>query len=49
MTMLNASAMFPACCVTTTAMATVIGPVGPEICEGVPPKTAAKKPTAMAL
>jgi hypothetical protein len=29
-------------------MTTVIGPVGPEICDPVPPKTAAKNPTAIA-
>ena len=31
-----------------TAIATAIGPVGPEICDRVPPNTAAKNPTAMA-
>ena len=31
-----------------TAIATAIGPVGPEIWERVPPKTAAKNPTAIA-
>ena len=31
-----------------TVIATVIGAVGPEIWERVPPNTAAKKPTAMA-
>ena len=31
-----------------TAMATVIDGVGPEICDRVPPKTEAKKPTAIA-
>ena len=31
-----------------TAIATAIGPVGPDICERVPPNTAAKKPTAIA-
>ena len=31
-----------------TAIATAIGAVGPEICERVPPNTAAKNPTAMA-
>ena len=34
--------------VTITAMATLMGPVGPDIWERVPPNTAAKKPTAMA-
>ena len=29
-------------------MATVIGAVGPEICERVPPNIAAKNPTEMA-
>ena len=32
----------------TVAIITVMGPVGPVICEGVPPKRAAKKPTKMA-
>ena len=32
----------------TLVMTTVIGPVGPEIWLGVPPKTAAKKPTMIA-
>ena len=31
-----------------TAIATAIGPVGPEIWERVPPNTAAKNPTAIA-
>ncbi len=44
----NASARLSACVVTITAMATAIGPVGPEICDRVPPNTAAKNPTAMA-
>ena len=48
MTMVKASSKLWACWVTTTAIAMVIGPVGPEIWEGVPPKTEAKKPTAMA-
>ena len=48
--MVNALPRSPsACWVTTTAMAMVIGPVGPLICEGVPPNTAAKNPTAIAL
>ena len=34
--------------VTMTAIATVMGPVGPEIWDLVPPKTDAKKPTAIA-
>ena len=48
MTMVKAAARLSAWSVTTTAMATAIGPVGPDIWERVPPKTAAKKPTAMA-
>ena len=47
-TMVNASASVLAWVVTTTAMATAIGPVGPEIWDLVPPNTAAKNPTAMA-
>ena len=35
-------------CITTAVMTTVIGPVGPETWAGVPPNTAAKKPTKMA-
>ena len=31
-----------------TAMATAMGAVGPDICDRVPPNTAAKKPTAIA-
>ena len=38
----------PANSVNTVAITTVIGPVGPEICEGVPPNRAAKKPTIIA-
>ena len=34
--------------VTMTAIATDIGPVGPDIWDFVPPNTAAKKPTAIA-
>ena len=34
--------------VMITAIATAIGAVGPEICDRVPPNTAAKNPTAMA-
>ena len=37
-----------ACMVTMTAIATDIGPVGPDICDFVPPNTAAKNPTAIA-
>ena len=47
-TIVKASARDSAWVVTMTAMATAIGPVGPEICERVPPKTAAKNPTAIA-
>ena len=48
MTMVNASARLPAWLVTMTAIATAIGPVGPDICDFVPPNTAAKNPTATA-
>ena len=34
--------------VKMSAITTVIGPVGPEICDGVPPNNAAKKPTNIA-
>ena len=34
--------------VTMTAIATDMGPVGPDIWDRVPPNTAAKKPTATA-
>ena len=44
----KASVGLDAWLVSTTAIATVIGAVGPEICERVPPNTDAKKPTAMA-
>ena len=47
-TMVKASARVSEWVVTMTAMATAMGPVGPEIWDLVPPKTAAKKPTAMA-
>ena len=47
-TIVNASESVSAWVVTMTAMATAIGPVGPEICDRVPPKTAAKNPTAIA-
>ena len=49
MTMVNASPSVLECWVMMTAIATVIGGVGLDICVGVPPNTAAKKPTAMAL
>ena len=45
----NASARVDACVVITTAIATVMGPVGPEIWERVPPNTDAKNPTAITL
>ena len=48
MTMVNAAARLSAWRVTTTAIATAMGPVGPEIWERVPPNTAAKNPTAIA-
>ena len=34
--------------VTTAAMTTVMGPVGPDTCAGVPPNRAANRPTKMA-
>ena len=48
-TTVKASLKLVAWLVTMTAMATVIGAVGPEIWDRVPPNTAAKKPTAIAL
>ena len=48
MTMVNAWARLSAFRVTMTAIATAIGPVGPDIWDLVRPNTAAKKPTAMA-
>ena len=48
-TIANASPSVEACVVMITDMATVIGAVGPEICDRVPPNTEAKKPTAMTL
>ena len=48
MAMVKASDILLAWAVTTTAIATAIGPVGPDICDRVPPNTAAKKPTAIA-
>ncbi len=47
-TMVRACSMLSAWPAMTTAMATAIGPVGPEITVLVPPKVAAKKPTATA-
>ena len=48
MTMVNALARLSAWTVTMTAIATAIGPVGPDICDRVPPNTAARKPTVIA-
>ena len=48
MTTVKAMAGWWAYCVISAALTTVIGPVGPETCAGVPPKSAAKKPTKMA-
>ena len=48
MTIVNAWGRLSAWMVTTTAIATAIGPVGPDIWDRVPPNTAAKNPTAMA-
>ena len=48
MTMVKAVARSWAYRVTIAAMAIVIGPVGPDICAGVPPNAAAKNPTATA-
>ena len=47
-TIVSASESVSAWVVTMTAMATAIGPVGPEIWDFVPPNTAAKNPTAIA-
>jgi len=46
--MVNAIAGSLAKCITMAVMTTVMGPVGPDTCAGVPPKTAAKKPTIIA-
>jgi hypothetical protein len=35
-------------CVNRDAETMVMGPVGPEICVGVPPNSAANRPTQMA-
>ena len=48
MTIVNAWARLSAWVATTTAIAMAMGPVGPDICDRVPPNTAAKKPTAIA-
>ena len=47
-TMVKALVKSSAYRVTITAMATDMGPVGPETCDLEPPKTEAKKPTATA-
>ena len=47
-TTVSASVRSDAWVVRMTVMATVIGAVGPEIWDLVPPNTAAKKPTAIA-
>ena len=46
--MVRASVRLAARLVTMTAMATAIGPVGPDIWDRVPPNIDAKKPTAIA-
>ena len=46
--MVNASPRLAALSATITAITTVIGPVGPDTCDDVPPNTAAKNPTAIA-
>ena len=48
MTTTRASLIVLACSVMMTAMATVMGAVGPEIWERVPPNSAAKRPTPIA-
>ena len=48
MTVANTSDKSPLRDAKTPAKTTIIGPVGPEICEGVPPNRAAKKPTNIA-
>ena len=48
-TMVKASSRLLAWLPTITAMATVIGAVGPEMSAGAPPNTAATKPLATAL
>ena len=47
-TVANTSDKSPLSEANTPAKTTIIGPVGPEIWEGVPPKSAAKKPTSIA-
>ena len=48
MTIVATSARLSACWVTMTAVVIAVGPVGPDICAGVPPSTAAKNPTTIA-
>ena len=48
-TTVRASGRVDAWLAMMTAMAIVIGPVGPEIWDLVPPNTAAKNPIAMTL
>ena len=48
MTTTRASLIELACSVMMTAMATVMGAVGPEIWERVPPNSAANSPTPIA-
>ena len=48
MTIVNALARLSAWALTMTVIATSIEPVGPDICDRVPPNTAAKNPTATA-
>ena len=48
MTVVNTSDRSPLSDAKTPAKTTIIGPVGPDICDGVPPNRAAKKPTNIA-
>lgn len=48
MTIVNASGRLPAWLAITAPMTTVIGPVGPLTCAGVPPNAEAKNPVAIA-
>ncbi len=48
MTTVKATAGSAANCVKMVAETTVMGPVGPEICDGVPPNSAANSPTQIA-
>ena len=47
-TTVKATAGWPANWVNTEAITMVIGPVGPDICAGVPPNKDANRPTQMA-